>query len=53
MHQCTKKVETFSEDSVYLLAPHASSLQTGTIKFWEYHVGPLAIDTVLDSTHYK
>ena len=39
-------------DLVYLLAPHASSLQSGTSKFRQDFIGPLAIDTALDRTHY-
>ena len=38
---------------VYVFAPHASSLQSGTTKFRQDFIGPLVIDTVLDSTHYK
>ena len=37
---------------VYALAPHASSLQSGTTKFRQDYIGPLAIDEVLDDTHY-
>ena len=38
---------------VYLLAPHASVLQTNTTKFKLDFIGPLFIDTTLDKTHYK
>ena len=38
---------------VYLLAPHASALQTNTTKFKEDFIGPLFIDTALDKTHYR
>ena len=38
---------------VYLLAPHASVLQTNTTKFKQYFIGPLFIDTTLDKTHYR
>ena len=38
---------------VYLLAPHASALQTNTTKFKQDFIGPLFIDTALDKTHYK
>ena len=38
---------------VYLLAPHASSLQSGTTKFRQDFIGPLVIDTVFDKTHYQ
>ena len=38
---------------VYLLAPHASTLQTGTTKFRQDFVGPLVVDEELDSTHFK
>ena len=33
---------------VYLLAPHASVLQTNTTKFKQDFIGPLFIDTALD-----
>ena len=33
---------------VYLLAPHASALQTNTTKFKQDFIGPLFIDTALD-----
>ena len=46
-------IETFAEnDIVYLLAPHASALQSNTQKFRQDYVGPLAIDTKIDDTHY-
>ena len=35
---------------VYLLAPHASALQTNTTKFKQDFIGPLFIDTALDKT---
>ena len=38
---------------VYLLAPHASALQTNTTKFKQDFIGPLFIDTTLDKTHYR
>ena len=45
--------ETFAEnDIVYLLPPHASALQTNAQKFRQDYVGPLAIDTKIDETHY-
>ena len=48
-----KDLEMFNtNDLVYLLAPHASSLQTGTMKFWQDFIGPLVIDKRLDPTHY-
>ena len=37
---------------VYLLAPYSSSLQSNAQKFRQDYVGPLAIDTKLDDTHY-
>ena len=55
---CNKKrmltnIETFAEnDIVYLLAPHASALQSNTQKFRQDYVGPLVIDTKIDDTHY-
>ena len=39
-------------DLVYLLAPYSSSLQSSAQKFCQDYVGPLAIDTKLDATHY-
>ena len=46
-------IETFVEnDIVYLLAPHASALQSNAQKFRQDYVGPLAIDTKIDDTHY-
>ena len=46
-------IETFAEnDIVYLLAPHASALQSNAQKFRQDYVGPLAIDTKIDNTHY-
>ena len=38
---------------VYLLAPHASALQTNTTTFKQDFIGPLFIDTALDKTHYR
>ena len=38
---------------VYLLAPHASALQTNTTKFKQDFIGPSFIDTTLDKTHYR
>ena len=38
---------------VYLLAPHASALQTNTMKFKQDFIGPLCIDTALDKIHYR
>ena len=38
---------------VYLLAPHASVLQTNTIKFKQDFIGSLFIDTALDKTQYR
>ena len=46
-------IETFAEnDIVYLLAPHASALQSNAQKFRQDYVGPLAINTKIDDTHY-
>ena len=46
-------METFSKnDIVYLLAPHASALQSNAQKFRQDYVGPLVIDTKVDETHY-
>ena len=38
---------------VYLLAPHASALQTNTTKFKQDFIGSLFIDMALDKTHYR
>ena len=38
---------------IYLLAPHASALQTNTTKFKQDFIGPLFVDTALDQTHYR
>ena len=38
---------------VYLLAPHASALQTNTTKFKQDFIGPLFIDIALDKAHYR
>ena len=38
---------------VYLLPPHSSVLQTGTMKLRQDFIGPLFIDTTLDKTHYR
>ena len=44
--------EIFQDNQmVYLLAPHASALQTNTMKFKQDFIGPLFIDT--DKTHYR
>ena len=46
-------IETFNENYiVYLLAPHASALQSNAQKFRQDYVGPLAIDTKIDDTNY-
>ena len=38
---------------VYLLALHASALQTNTMKFKQDFIGSLFIDITLDKTHYR
>ena len=46
-------VETLEpNDLVYLLAPYSSSLQSKSQKFRQDYIGPLAIDTKIDDTHY-
>ena len=46
--------EIFQDNQmVYLLAPHASALQTNNRKFKQDFIGPLFIDTALDKTHYR
>ena len=52
--QKLRNEETFQDNQmVYLLAPHASALQTNTTKFKQDFIGPLFIDTALDKTHYR
>ena len=41
-----------ANELVYLLAPYFSSLQSSAQKFRQDYIGPLAIDTKLDNTHY-
>ena len=41
-----------ADDLVYILAPHASALQTGTTKFRQDYVGPMVVHQKLDSTHF-
>ena len=46
--------EIFQDNQmVYLLALHASALQTNTMKFKQDFIGQLFIDTALDKTHYR
>ena len=46
-------IETFEpNDLVYLLAPYSSSFQLKVQKFGQDYIGPLAIDTKIDDTHY-
>ena len=46
-------IEVFQpNDLVYLLASYSSSLQSKAQKFRQDYIGPLAIDTKLDDTHY-
>ena len=46
--------EIFQDNQmVYLLALHASVLQTNTMKLKQDFIGPLFIDTALDKTHYR
>ena len=49
-----KNEEIFEDNQmVYLLAPHASALQTNTTKFKQDFIGLLFIDTTLDEMHYR
>ena len=49
-----KNKEIFEDNQmVYLLAPHASALQTNTTKFKQDFIGPLSINTALDKMHYR
>ena len=46
--------EIFQDNQmVYLLALHASVLQTNPTKFKQDFIGPLFIDTALDKMHYR
>ena len=48
-------IETFEPNDLvdlYLLVPYSSSLQSSTQKFRQDYIGPLAIDTKIDDTHY-
>ena len=46
-------IESFeTNDLVYLLVPYSSSLQSKVQKFRQDYIGPLAIDTKIDDTHY-
>ena len=46
-----KDEEIFEDNQmVYLLALHASALQSNTMKFKRDFIGPLFIDTALDKT---
>ena len=46
--------EIFQDNQmVYLLALHASALQTNTMKFKQDFIGPLFIDTTFDKTHCR
>ena len=49
-----KNEEIFEDNQmVYLLALHASVLQTNTTKFKQDFIGSLFIDTALDKMHYR
>ena len=46
-------IEVFEQnDLAYLLAPYSSLLQSKVQKFRQDYIGPLAIDTKIDDTHY-
>ena len=46
--------EIFQDNQmVYLLTPHALALQTNTTKFKQDFIGPLFIDTALDTMRYR
>ena len=46
-------IEVFEQNYlVYLLVPYSSSLQSKAQKFQQDYIGPLAIDTKIDDTHY-
>ena len=48
-----KNLEIYEEGTlVYLFTPHASPLQTGTMKFSQDFIGSLVVKTRLDTTHY-
>ena len=49
-----KNEEIFKDNQmVYLLAPHASVLQTNTTKFKQDFIDPLSIDNALNKMHYR
>ena len=49
-----KNKEIFEDNQmVYLVALHASALQTNTTNFKQDFIGPLFIDTTLDKMHYR
>ena len=49
-----KNEEIFEDNQmVYLIAPHASVLQTNITKFKQDFIGPLLIDTALDKMNYR
>ena len=46
-------IDTFEpNDLVYLLNPYSSSLQSKAQKIRQDYIGPLAIDTKIDDTHF-
>ena len=46
-------IEIFEQNNmVYLLAPYLLSLRSKVQKFRQDYIGPLAIDTKIDDTHY-
>ena len=58
--ECESRAKKFRNEKifqdnqmVYLLALHASVLQTNTTKFKQDFIDPLFIDTTLDKTHYR
>ena len=54
IEQRDKNEEIFQDNQmVYLLALHASVLQTNTTKFKQDFIGPLFIDTTIDKMHYR
>ena len=54
MQNAKHKLHTYAQgDLVAVLAPMAAALAMNSRKFHRDYVGPLVIDTVIDSMHFK
>ena len=52
-NKMSTNIEAFEQnDLVYLFAPYSPSLQSKVQKFRQDYIGPFAIDTKIDDTHY-